>query len=399
MIHPLSETQKKNPLYHQRGVSERGSGNFRPFSLPDHFEALMQVFDWPDKAVEALRTKAGAEYLNKKFNKGSNYYKYYALQAMELLLSPQDPCPHIRITYPVMLPCGMEYESECQEWVADQQLRLGLLFFWGDGGEIKRNIEKALYWFDVAANQIHAHAIYSRGCYYSLKHGKINDDLLMAVRHGVREASEMQYQMTRRDDSHIHLKMHFLRQYGRTDEMLKFYKKSLDDDYWAFREVNTRFGSGSTWFYNRPRPELKYYFEDRLTSGQKWDLHRVENWEHYWLRSLAVEDGDSLAMELLVTYHHKEIPGKETMKWILKLANLGKIKWQIRAAKEYRKGKITRRKWKKSYYWMNKAAMQGDPIALFQLGKYCMKGLGTLQDHIRAYALLNVSCALKPIPK
>ena len=350
-----------------------------------HYLALSEVFKHPQKAKEKLATAEGGLFLAQEFEHGGGDWTYNILGAWELLLAEPEPCPHVRITVPVKLPCGRLYESSCPEWVADQQLRLGLLMYWGDDDLVEKDMHCALHWIGLAADRIHAHAMYSRGLYESLRRGRPSDELRKARMHGVPEASEMLWMLTRRH-SRIYKKMYFHLLHGKWEELVKFYRRCCEDE----KRVDYRYP------YIQPRPCLESLLPNNseLETSQLWDLYWA-SWKPYWLQIL-VERGQTQAMEFVVKYDSDKFRKKFVTNCILELAERGDVRWQLRAARCYERGHGVRKKPAKSLHWLGKAAAQGSAKALFRMGMLHLKGIGTIQDHVKAYALMNVSCALRP---
>ena len=220
-------------------------------------------------------------------------------------------------------------EQAAEAGIVDAQFLCGDMYLWGDGTPLReRDIEKSLFWLEMASEQGHARASYMLRLIYEEGYGVERDH----------------------DKSVYWLKLAAAQ--GNPDA-----KKELDDfTVEEKREAELRARQNVEYCHDLP-PDVKL--------GNPLAMFRYGN--RYYR-------GEGVAQDYV-----------QALYWFERAAEQGFANAQYNCGIIYNMGKGVKENKKKAFDWFKKAAEQGHPNAQHNLGVMCNRGEGTFENMERSF--------------
>lgn len=234
----------------------------------------------------------------------------------------------------------------------EAQFKVGLLYLYGDDGFPQDN-QKALHWFQQAADQNHTKAQFQTGMMY-YKPGVDDSDV---ARTWLRKAAQNGH-----TDAQYFLGTIY-NQKREFDNAIKWLELAFESDHRDAIELLVEiYITGQTGSIDDER-------------ALKW----LEKASATGLRDAQYKLGE-LYLEKLTTVNHKKVG----FAWIEKSARKGYTEAKFKLATLYKKGTGVRRQYTKSARWFREAAQQGHIEAQYQLAELYEQGLGLPRDKAKA---------------
>ncbi|POG76297.1 kinase-like domain-containing protein [Rhizophagus irregularis DAOM 181602=DAOM 197198] len=235
-----------------------------------------------------------------------------------------------------------------------------LAAYYRDGVETEKNLEKALYWYQKAAEKDHTIAMFNLANYYY--NGKGTEKNFKKAFYWYQKAAE---------NGQIHAMYNLVAYYRNGEETEKNLEKSF---YWCQKaakkgHIDAIFNLAACY---------------RNGEGTEKDFEKA----FYWCQEAAEKD-HIIAMFNLANHYYNgkgaEMNFEKAFYWCQKAAEKGQIDAMYNLAVYYRNGKGAEKNFEKAFYWYQKAAKKDHIIAMFNLANHYHNGEGTEKNLEKAF--------------